>query len=116
MKLFSCLVLVGVLISCRTEIAPLVRVEAVKAPRMIEADCRMMDYRMATDVPAGSKNLGWVSVSRQETDEATFDKLREAICLKGGSAYSQARWVRPAGASVADPPIELEANAWTEPE
>ena len=56
--------------SCRTEIAPLVKIEAPKAIRMIEADCRMMDYKMAIDVPVGSKNLGWVSVSRQETDEA----------------------------------------------
>ena len=41
--------------------------------------------------------------------------LREAVCKAGGNAFSQMRWIREAGASVADPPIHLEANAWLVP-
>jgi hypothetical protein len=102
-------------LSCRSEIAPIVRAETAKGPRLIDAECRVMDYRMGTDVPIGAQNLGWITVARLESDEKTFEKIREAICLKGGNAFSQARWVRAAGASVADAPIELEANAWLEP-
>jgi hypothetical protein len=50
-----------------------------------------------------------------ENDDATFAALREAVCKAGGNAFSQMRWIREAGASVADPPVSLEANAWVLP-
>jgi hypothetical protein len=59
--------------------------------------------------------VGWVSVPREASDDETFNHLRAAVCAKGGNAFSQAHWIRPPGASVADPPAELEANAWAEP-
>jgi hypothetical protein len=101
---------------CRTEIVPL-----VKAPppslrvRMVDQGCEATDYPSGTDVPAGARNIGWVKVDRQQDDDATFAALREAVCKAGGNAFSQMRWIRPAGASVADPPISLEANAWDVP-
>ena len=104
------------LAGCRTEVRPIVKAEPVKA-RLAEDQetCVVHDYHSAVDVPAGSTNLGWVVVPRQNNDDATFEQLRQAICDKGGTALSQAHWNRPAGASVADAPAELEANAWVEP-
>jgi hypothetical protein len=54
-------------------------------------------------------------VKRQETDDATFEALRKAVCARGGDAMSQMHWLRAPGASVADQPVELEANAWVTP-
>jgi hypothetical protein len=111
------LVLAVAVSTCRTELRPLVAARSAPPPTGPRGPrCTVHDYRGSIDVPSGASNLGWVSVPRGETDEATFERLREAICLKGGSAYSQPRWVRPPGAGVADPPAELEANAWTEAE
>lgn len=105
-----------VLGGCRTVVLPIVKVEPPRPPLADAPEtCVVHDYRTATDVPAGSTNLGWIVVPVSGTDDETFVKLREAICAKGGTALSQAHWNRPAGASVADPPIELEANAWVEP-
>jgi hypothetical protein len=105
-----------VLLGCRTEIAPVVK-QGPAAPkvRLVDQGCEATDYPTGTDVPAGAKNIGWVKVDRKENDDATFAALREAVCKAGGNAFSQMRWIRPAGASVADPPIELEANAWVVP-
>ncbi len=100
--------------ACRTEIRPAVKVVEVKKVLEKDAECVVHDYRSATDVPAGAVNIGWVVVPRAENDDDTFQKLREAVCAKGGNALSQAHWNRPPGASVADVPTELEANAWTE--
>jgi|GEM_PF-2613956 hypothetical protein len=109
-------VLVLLAAGCRTEIKPLVKQEPVaRKQRFVEGECNVRDYPTATDVPSGSKNLGWVNVPRQDTDEATFEKLRQAVCAKGGDAMSQMHWIRASGASVADPPIELEGNAWATP-
>jgi hypothetical protein len=104
------------LLGCRTEIAPMVK-QGPSAPkvRLVDQGCEASDYPTGTDVPAGAKNIGWVKVERKENDDATFAALREAVCKAGGNAFSQMRWIRPAGASVADPPIELEANAWIVP-
>lgn len=100
--------------SCRTEIRPLVKSEPRATRREAPGECSVHDYASATDVPAGAENLGWVAVPRQPTDDETFNTLREAVCAKGGNAFSQAHWNRAAGASIADPPTDLEANAWVE--
>ncbi|MCA3013509.1 MAG: hypothetical protein INH41_14090 [Myxococcaceae bacterium] len=104
------------LAACRTEIAPLV-MQAPSGPkvRLVDEGCEAADYPSGADVPQGAKNIGWVKVERRETDDATFSALREAVCRAGGNAFSQMRWIRAPGASVADPPIELEANAWDVP-
>jgi hypothetical protein len=104
------------LAGCRTEIAPVVK-QASTGPkvRLVDQGCEATDYPTGTDVPAGAKNIGWVKVDRKENDDATFAALREAVCQAGGNAFSQMRWIRAPGASVADPPIELEANAWSVP-
>jgi len=116
MKAFLLLVLTIGVWGCRTEIVPYV----VKGPeklktRMVDQGCEATDYPAGTDVPTGAKNIGWIKVDRKENDEATFAALREAVCKAGGDAFSQMRWIRASGASVADPPIELEANAWVLP-
>jgi hypothetical protein len=97
---------------CRTEISPVVKTVEVPRARVVDVGCEAQDYQTSADVPSGAKNLGWLRVDRAETDEVTFAALREAVCQKGGNAFSQARWIREAGASVADAPVALEANAW----
>jgi hypothetical protein len=102
---------------CRTEISPQVREDAPvtkRGPRA-DAECSVRDYPTATDMPVGSKSLGWVKMERQATDDATFEALRKKVCEMGGDAISQMHWIRAPGASVADPPIELEASAWVTP-
>ena len=101
--------------SCRTEIKPIVKPTPVKKQRQAGQQCEVHDYAMATDVPSGSQNIGWVKVPMQESDEKTFEKLREEVCAKGGDAMSQMHWLRPSGSSVADTPTELEGNAWVLP-
>ncbi|MFZ5445575.1 MAG: hypothetical protein ACOZQL_36625 [Myxococcota bacterium] len=110
--------LVGLLAlaACRTEIKPLVKDAPAKLkPRYVEGECRVLDFPTATDVPAGAKNLGWVKVPHGGTDEETFEALRKAVCARGGDAMSQMHWLRAAGASIADHPVELEGNAWVLP-
>ena len=110
--------LLGLLfIGCRTEIRPLVVGETAArrvGPRG-PAECHVHDFPTATEVPPGSKSLGWVKVDRLQSDEATFEALREKVCEQGGDAMSQMHWIRASGASVADRPIELEGNAWATP-
>ena len=72
----------------------------------------MRDFPSAVDVPQGSKNVGWVSVPREKTDEETYLALRKAICEKGGDALSQLHWVKEPGVYE---PTALEANAWQMP-
>lgn len=111
------LVLVSLfIVGCRTEIQPTVRSEAVvKRTRASDGECRVIDYPTASEVPSGARSIGWVKVARKETDEKTFEALREEVCAKGGDAMSQMHWIRASGASVADQPIELEGNAWSLP-
>lgn len=109
-------VLLLTLSACRTEISPtLKKPEPVAKVRLVEQGCEARDYPAGTDVPSGAKNIGWVKVDRLENDDDTFASLREAVCKAGGNAFSQMRWIRAAGASVADPPVHLEANAWLVP-
>ena len=98
---------------CRTEIQPVVRGEIARkqSPRG-PAECHVHDFPTATEVPAGAKSLGWVKIDRLQNDEVTFETLRKKVCELGGDAISQMHWIRASGASVADPPIELEGNAW----
>jgi hypothetical protein len=106
----------GVLLAgCRTELRPLVQPQETPARRAAGGGCAVRDYPSATDIAAGATHLGWVAVPRTGTDEEAFIALRAAVCAKGGNAFSQAHWNRAAGASVADAPVELEANAWIEP-
>lgn len=111
------LLVAGLLLAgCRTEIQPLVKTApTARQMKQRDAECQVRDYPTATDVPAGSKGLGWVKVDRQETDDLTFELLRKKVCELGGDAMSQMRWIRASGASVADPPVELEGNAWSMP-
>ena len=110
-KLIAAVLLVS---ACRTEIKPYVKPAPVaRKPRSVE--CSVRDYPAATDIPSGSTALGWVKVDRAENDDVTFEKLRKAVCAKGGDAMSQMHWNRAPGASVADAPVELEANAWATP-
>ncbi|MBE2254387.1 MAG: hypothetical protein IAE78_32970 [Myxococcus sp.] len=101
---------------CRTEILPAMK-KADPGPktRLVDRGCEATDYPAGTDVPAGAKNIGWIRVDRLENDDDTFAALREAVCKAGGNAFSRTRWIRAAGASVADPPVHLEANAWSVP-
>ena len=102
--------------ACRTEIAPVVKENVTEARRVrTRGECMVNDYRTPTDLPAKAKDLGPVKVSRQETDEATIELLRKEVCKLGGDALTGTAWVRAAGASLADPPIELEGNAWQLP-
>lgn len=103
------------LAGCRTEIRPLVKEAPAKVERYVAGECRVRDYPSAPDVPEGAENIGWVKVPIAGSDEETFENLRQAVCAKGGNAFSQAHWNREAGASIADPPIELEANGWLVP-
>lgn len=115
MRAMSMLIVLAV-VGCRTEIVPFVQKGPAKPRvRLVDQGCEATDYPAGTDVPEGAQNIGWIKVDRQDTDEATFVALREAVCKAGGNAFSQMRWIRASGASVADPPIELEANAWVLP-
>lgn len=107
-----------VLAGCRTELKPLVKPDVAPVARVRPrgpAECQVSDYATATEVPSGSKSLGWIKVERQATDESTIELLRQRVCEAGGDAMSQLHWIRASGASVADPPIELEGNAWATP-
>ncbi|MFO0597661.1 MAG: hypothetical protein U0228_20310 [Myxococcaceae bacterium] len=115
--LLSAVVLVLAASACRTEIQPLVKQEPVakKVRNSASGECTVNDYPAATDLPTGAQNIGWVKVPRQATDDETFALLRKEVCAKGGDAMSQLHWLRAPGASVADPPAELEANVWVTP-
>lgn len=73
--------------------------------------CNVRDFAAATDLPQGAKNLGWVTVEEQGSDEETFLLLRKKICELGGDALSQVAWVK--GPTEERP--KLTANAWVLP-
>lgn len=99
--------------ACRTEIAPvLLKDEYGPRFKMVEAQCEVREFPRGDEVPPGASNIGWVQISREATDDATYEQLRLAVCAKGGNAFSQARWLRNSGTSVAEPPFAIEANAW----
>ena len=108
---FSMLTLVG----CRTDILA----EHTPPPANIfnapNLGCSVRDYPSATDVPEGSTDLGQVQVPREQTDEETYVKRREAICSKGGNGLSQLHWLNE---TTKDAPFvfALEAHAWLLPE
>ncbi len=104
-----------VIFGCRTEIRPTIRQELPVQTRAPSGECAVHFFATALDVPQTAKGLGWVKVARAEGEDETFAKLREAVCAMGGNGYSQAHWLRPSDVSVADPPTELEANAWFVP-
>ena len=109
------LVAVLLLVGCRTTVS----VEHKPPPANVfvskDTGCEVHDYPAATDVPEGSRNLGWVQVPKEENEEETYGKLREAICAAGGDALSQLKWVNE---TTKDAPMvfALEANAWVLPE
>ncbi len=103
------------LVGCRTVIPPIVNEEAPK-PTVSRASgpakCDVRDYDNATELPSGAKNLGFVQVAREKTDEETYLKLRQAVCDAGGDALSGLAWIKEVG----DPePTSLRANAWVLP-
>jgi hypothetical protein len=97
--------------ACRTEIAP-IKKEAPHVVYVGDKECSVRDFPGASDLPDGSKNLGWVQVKKAGSDDDTFVKLREKICEMGGDALSQPAWVREA--DEYEPSI-LKANAWSLP-
>jgi hypothetical protein len=103
------------LAACRTEIRPLVKAAPAPRGRAASGPCRVQDFPSSLDVPEGAAPLGFVKVPTAASDEETFEALRRAVCARGGNAFSQPHWNREAGASVADPPFELEASAWLLP-
>ena len=108
------LLALGLLASgCRTEIIPVVR-KTPPPPRVFTApsECEVHDFPNATDVPPGAKNLGWVEVKREATDEETYVALRKKICELGGDALSQLAWVTEPGNHD---PTSIRANAWAMP-
>jgi hypothetical protein len=108
-------VMVGALSGCRTVIPPIVTEEAPKATVARTSGptkCDVRDYDNATELPSGAKNLGFVQVPKEKTDEETYLKLRQAICDAGGDALSGLAWIKEVG----DPePTSLRANAWSLP-
>ncbi len=97
--------------SARTLIHPAPQEEAPTVAYTPEGGCNVRDFPSATEVPAGSRNLGWVSVDQEGTDEETFLRLRQKICERGGNAQSQAAWVK----GPSDETPKLTANAWVLP-
>ncbi|MBX5481671.1 MAG: hypothetical protein IRZ16_07495 [Myxococcaceae bacterium] len=95
----------------RTRIDPLPHRTSAQANYVAPIGCNVRDFPTATDVPAGAKNLGWVTVERTGSDEETLLALRKKICEMGGDALSQAAWVKDPG----DEEPKLTANAWVLP-
>lgn len=97
--------------TARTRIDPLPPKVAAQDVYVPPGGCNVRDYPAATDVPSGAKNLGWVTVTQQGSDEETFLLLRQKICEAGGDALSQAAWVKAPTEEVP----QLTANAWALP-
>jgi hypothetical protein len=76
-----------------------------------EGGCNVREFPTAAELPAGSKNIGWVSVEDQGDDDASLLALRQKICSMGGDAFSQVGWVREINAEN----HVLKANAWSLP-
>jgi hypothetical protein len=81
-----------------------------------DRSCMVRDFEFATDLPEGSKNLGFVTVAEVQTegkddDEATYVAVRKKICEMGGDALSQAAWIR----EMDDEHPKLKVNAWALP-
>ncbi len=106
------LALLLVFAGCRTQIDPIVLEDEGPLRWKKNGECMVTDYRASADVPEGAKNLGLVKIERKESDEVTLKALRAEICKLGGNALSGLAWIRAAGASFTDEPIELEATAW----
>ncbi len=99
--------------ACRTEIKPALIADPTPVKKVrLSTECDVHDYPSGTDVPAGSKNIGWVEVTREGDDDATFLKLRQKVCNLGGDAMSSITWERQSGE---DRPSVLRANAWSLP-
>jgi hypothetical protein len=97
---------------CRTlvDLNPRPPEAAPEGPR--REGCDVREFPQATDVPEGSKSLGWMRVDRKEKDDDTYDALRKLICSKGGDAFSQLHWVKEPGVWE---PTALEAMVWVLP-
>ncbi len=102
------------LLGCRTQVQLGPREKTADRIGFKDAACDVHDYPAATDVPAGSTNIGWVQVPRADSDEQTYLNLRAEICAKGGNGLSQMHWVKEVG-KVTGEPTALEASAWVLP-
>lgn len=100
------------LAGCRTmvNLSPTAPEAAPEGPR--REGCDVREFPQATELPTGSKNIGWIRVPPEKADEDTYAALRKAICEKGGDAFSQLHWVKEPGVWE---PTALEANAWVLP-
>jgi hypothetical protein len=78
-----------------------------------DKSCMVQDFESATDLPVGSKNLGWIVQAQDngQSDETTYIELRKKICALGGDALSQVAWVKEPD----DDRPKLRANAWLMP-
>jgi hypothetical protein len=95
---------------CRTQISS-ARPDKPPPNYTGERACLVQDFASATDVPEGSKSLGWVTARYTGNDEQTFIALRQKVCELGGDAMSQIAWVR----ETAEEKLVLKANAWSLP-
>lgn len=97
----------------RTEIKATPKKPPPKPVYVGDRSCMVQDFEAATDLPSGSKNLGWVSVAqnKDQSDEDTYIELRKKICEMGGDALSQVAWVKDPD----DDRPKLKANAWSMP-
>ena len=112
-SLLALVIVSAVVTGCRTEIKPALMADNAPTKRVrLSTDCDVRDYPSGTDVPTGSKNIGWVEVEREGDDDATFLKLRTKVCNMGGDAISSITWERKSGD---DRPSVLRANAWSLP-
>lgn len=117
MKWLCSAVCVASLWSCRTSIRPVAeeKPEPIRS-RQAGSGCEIQDFDMAAELPAGSKNLGWLRIPWAGDEDSSFAALRKKVCEMGGDALSQIHWLRPSGTSVAEPPTVLEANVWLLPQ
>lgn len=96
----------------RTAIQPAVQSHKEnRSTYVAEGHCEVRDFESANELPAGSKNLGWVAAESTGNDEETIRLLRKKICDLNGDALSGMAWVP---AREGDK-LELRANAWALP-
>jgi len=105
----------GGVVGCRTDILAEHTPPTAGVFNAPNLGCSVRDYPSASEVPEGSQDLGQVQVPREQTDEETYVKMREAICAKGGNGLSQLHWLNE---TTKDAPFvyALEAHAWLLPE
>jgi hypothetical protein len=113
MRAIALVIAVFMLAGCRTTIAP-VKKQQEEDVYVTRGGCNVRRYEEPTDVPEGSKNLGWVEVPVGETPDATYEALDQLICGKGGDALSSLYWEKSSTETTAQR-TALRAIAWQLP-